>query len=248
MLDNECSSIRRLAPTPDSQPALPNTIEVLRRQEWLKALEPDDLAAVARYCKPRSWKASTIIFQRDDDGHEVILVCSGRIRLSVSSADGRELSLRYAGPGAWLGEIAVLCGTKRTADATASTDVEALIVSRRDLDKLMDERPSIAKAIARHLCDLLRATTGRLEAVVFQSLGARLARFLLELAELESRSAEKEILLEIPYSRAEIAGLISASRPKVSVAFSRLEKMRAIRRVSRGYICNIECLRNVAEA
>ncbi len=230
------------------RPASLNSVEVLRRQEWLKTLEPDDLGAVARYCRPRSWKASAVIFQRDDDGHEVILVCSGRVRLSVASADGRELSLRFAGPGAWLGEIAVLCGTKRTADATASTDVEALIISRRDLDKLMDERPSIAKAIARHLCDLLRATTGRLEAVVFHSLGARLARFLLELAELEGASTEKEIHIEIPYSRAEIAGLIGASRPKVSAAFSRLEKMRAIRRISRGYICNIEGLRDVAEA
>jgi CRP/FNR family cyclic AMP-dependent transcriptional regulator len=156
--------------------------------------------------------------------------------------------LRYAGPGSWLGEIAVLCGTKRTADATTVADVEALIISRRDLDKLMDERPAIAKAVARHLCDLLRATTGRLESVVFHSLGARLARFLLELATFESRSTEKEIFLEIPYSRAEIAELIGASRPKVSSAFSRLEKMRAIRRVSSGYICNIECLQNVAEA
>jgi CRP-like cAMP-binding protein len=225
-----------------------NTVEILRQQEWLTPLEANDLARVARVCKPRSWTASNIIFQRGDDGHEVILVCSGRIRLSVSSVDGRELSLRYAGPGSWLGEIAVLCGTKRTADATTVADVEALIISRRDVDKLMDERPAIAKAVARHLCDLLRATTGRLESVVFLSLGARLARFLLELATFESRSTEKEIFLEIPYSRAEIAEFIGASRPKVSSAFSRLEKMRAIRRVSSGYICNIECLQNVAEA
>lgn len=228
-------------------PARLDTIEILRQQEWLRTLEASDLVAAARVCKPHFWTASTVIFQRGDDGHEVILVCRGRIRLSILSADGRELSLRYAGPGAWLGEIAVLSGTKRTADATAVTDVEALTISGRDLDQLMDERPAIAKAIARHLCDLLRATTGRLESVVLHNLCARLARFLLELIELEGKSAESEIVLEIPYSQSEMAGLIGGSRPKVSQAFSRLQKMRAVRRTPIGYLCNVKCLKDVAK-
>jgi CRP/FNR family cyclic AMP-dependent transcriptional regulator len=65
-----------------------------------------------------SFQAGQAIFARGDSGTDIYLVTEGRVRLSVLSAEGRELSFSYAGPGDLFGEIAALDGGGRTADAT----------------------------------------------------------------------------------------------------------------------------------
>ena len=67
--------------------------------------------------------AGEMLFARGDPGNEIYLVVEGRIRISVLSSDGRELSFAHAVPGDVFGEIAALDGSPRSADATAITSV-----------------------------------------------------------------------------------------------------------------------------
>ena len=77
-----------------------------------------ELADIATY---RKWPAGTVIFQRGDEGNYMIVVISGRIKLSLITPQGRELMLRQHEAGAIFGEMAVLDGQTRSADATAMT-------------------------------------------------------------------------------------------------------------------------------
>ena len=103
----------------------------------------------------------------------------GRIRLSVLSSDGRELSLDHAAPGGIFGEIATLDGGERTAGATAITKVEAMSLPQRALMELIKSNPEVAMAAVRFLCTRLRETDQRLEAIALHRIEVRLARLML---------------------------------------------------------------------
>jgi CRP-like cAMP-binding protein len=110
----------------------------------------------------------------------------------------------------------------------------------------MATRPTIATGIIRFLCRRLRETSEQLEALALQRIETRLPRLLLRRVENAAiRGGEYELTLDL--SQSDIAALIGASRPKVSVGFGELEKQGAIRRVGRKLVCRVAALNALAE-
>jgi len=199
-----------------------------------------DAAAVRPLLHRRTVQAGTIVFHRGDAADAVYLVVSGQFRVSVTSADGRELSFRIVGPGGMVGEIGVLDGTPRSADLTALRSGELLALSRGALQSLLHTRPSIAGQVIRFLCRRLRDTSDQLEALALERIEIRLARLLL-------READGRQSITLDVSQSEIAALLGASRPKVNGAFAELEQRGAIRRDARTIHCDPALLSEIAE-
>ena len=99
------------------------------------------------------------------------------MRLSILTAEGRELSFAHAGPGQIFGEIAMLDGGMRSADATAVQRTVALTLSRGALLRVMQERPVVGEAMLRFLCGRIREADQQLEAIALYPIEGRLARF-----------------------------------------------------------------------
>ena len=227
------------------QDLLQAKLTLLATQNVFQGLGPPELAALARIGRARVWSAGMTIFQRGDTaGHDLILISSGRVRLSVLSMEGRELSLRHVAGGGMIGELAVLGGMDRTADATAVTEVTALVIPGVDLDRVLDEHPAILRAFLGFLCERLRSTTDQLEAIALYGLEARLARLLLG---FRPDGDAPHFILRLPYTQSEIADLIGASRPKVNQSFARLEEAGAIRRRKGQIICDTGLLMDSAD-
>src|SRR3954465_625211 len=99
---------------------MPSAVRMaLSRLDLFATLDEADLDAIAALSIERAYADGETIFSRGDPGEGMLVVLRGRIRLSIVSADGRELILREAEEGDVIGEIAVLDGGKRTADAVA---------------------------------------------------------------------------------------------------------------------------------
>lgn len=187
------------------------------------------------------------MFQRGDPAEEAFLITAGQLRISVCSADGRELAFRVAGPGDTVGEIAVLDESRRSADVTALRPTDVLVLSRADLRRLLARRPELAMGVIRFLCARLRDTSEQLEALALQRIEARLASFLLRLLNTPNPTSP-EVELTIGISQGEIAGLIGASRPKVNQAFTALEDQGALRRHGKTLFCHVALLAEIAGA
>lgn len=209
-------------------------------------LAAGDLAAVRALLRRRQFKAGALVFQRGDPADDVYLIVSGQLRISVGSADGRELAFRVVGPGEMVGELGVLDGSRRSADLTALRDSVLLGLGRSALQKLLETRPAIASGVIRFLCNRLRDTSEQLEALALQRIEVRLARLLLRLAHATA-PVRGEVELTLDLSQSEIAALIGASRPKVNVAFGELEGRGAIRRAGRKLHCRVAVLEELAE-
>ena len=154
-------------------------VELLGRSALFGSLSEADRAAIAARMRRVQFEPDQMIFSRGDPGREIYLVIQGRIRLSVLSSDGRELSLDHAAPGGIFGEIATLDGGERTAGATAISRVEAMSLPQRALMELIESNPKVAMAAVRFLCTRLRETDQRLEAIALHRIEVRLARLML---------------------------------------------------------------------
>jgi CRP/FNR family transcriptional regulator, cyclic AMP receptor protein len=224
-------------------------VDLLGRTSLFGTLDEAERRAVADEMREVSFDASQVIFARGDQGREIYLVVSGRVRLSVLTAEGRELSFAHAEPGAIFGEIAMLDGGVRSADATAVNKVSALSLSKPAFKRLMETHPLVADAAVRFLCSRIREADQQLEAIALYPIEGRLARFFLAAARAKSPdSSEGRVTIDLPMSQSELALLIGASRPKVNTALSVLEDSGALERSGTRITCDLEELQAIAGA
>lgn len=210
--------------------------------------DKDELSAVAALATYRKWTPGTVIFQRGDEGHHMIAVLSGRIKLSLITPQGRELLLRHIEAGALFGEMAILDNQPRSADATAITATEGYIIGKKAFLDFITHTPKAAESIIRYLCLQLRETTDRLETIALYDLNARVARFFLAtLRQIHGDELPESANLRLTLSQSDIAGILGASRPKVNRAILALEEGSAIKRADGVITCHIGRLKRVAE-
>jgi CRP/FNR family cyclic AMP-dependent transcriptional regulator len=224
-------------------------VELLGRTPLFGTLDEGERRAVADEMREVTFDPSQVIFARGDAGREIYLVVSGRVRLSVLTAEGRELSFAHAEAGAIFGEIAMLDGGPRSADATAVGKVSALSLSKPAFKRLMETQPHVADAAVRFLCSRVREADQQLEAIALYPIEGRLARFFLAAARQKSPGSEEgRVTIDLPISQSELALLIGASRPKVNTALSLLETSGALERSGAKIICDLEELQAIAGA
>lgn len=224
-------------------------LEMLGRTPLFGALEEADRKAVLQEMRETSFDGGQAIFSRGDDGKEVYLVTSGRVRLSVLTPEGRELSFAHAETGQIFGEIAVLDGGTRSADATAVSKVTALTLSKAALSRLIEQRTIVREAIVKFLCNRVREADHQLEGIALYPIEVRLARFFLAAARQKGElKPGARIVVDLPISQSELALLIGASRPKVNAALSLLEDSGAIERKDSRFTCDIDELETTAGA
>jgi CRP-like cAMP-binding protein len=158
---------------------------MLGRTPLLRRLPQDALTRLAGFAHLRPMQRGETLFRRGDPGTGLLLVVRGRIRVSVPSVEGRDGVLNLVRAGEVVGEIALLDGHARTADAVADTDGEVMLLERRDLLPLLAENGTLALALMEVLCERLRQTSAQVEALMFQESGPRIARALLQLSAVQ---------------------------------------------------------------
>jgi CRP/FNR family transcriptional regulator, cyclic AMP receptor protein len=226
----------------------PNGFAALSDFPIFAAMHADSIAALSAAVTRRSWAAGATIFQRGDAGDHLLAIRRGRVRLSLSSPQGREVVLRAVGPGEVLGEMALIDGLARSADAHALQDTECLILSRAGFHAVVQRHPDVSLALAQYLCSLLRSTNYQLESIAIYDLQARLARFFLFLLEQKhGQDIPPEPELSHGHNQSDLSAILGASRPKVNQALQALTSLGAIRREGAALACNLPMLRHFAQ-
>src|SRR5271166_5641988 len=109
---------------------MPTPSDALRRAELFAAMEPADIEAVLAQAITRKVARGTTILRRGDAGVSMMVVLGGKVRVGLTSEDGREVTLGIVGEGDVLGEMALLDGEPRSADAVALEDCNVLLLER----------------------------------------------------------------------------------------------------------------------
>jgi CRP/FNR family cyclic AMP-dependent transcriptional regulator len=160
-----------------------NKLAVLRKHPYFCDLGSEAFDQLCRYAKHATLKRGSTIFSKGDPGNSLVAVISGTVKISISSPDGRTAILNLIGPGEIFGEVALLDGHARTADATANTNCEIFVIDRREFLPFVRSQPALAMKFIELLCARLRWTSDQVEQVILQDLPGRLASALIRLTE-----------------------------------------------------------------
>ncbi|MBN9006031.1 MAG: Crp/Fnr family transcriptional regulator [Rhizobiales bacterium] len=156
---------------------------ILKMNPLFSDLGAEELQRIAALCHTEQLDAGEVLFQKGDDGDALYGVRRGQIRIETGATDGSRLTLNFQGSGDLFGEIAVLDGQTRTADAVAGEPTELFVLRRGDLLAFLEREPKIAIRLIELLCQRIRWISERMEESVLQPLPVRMARRLCALAD-----------------------------------------------------------------
>ena len=181
-----------------------------------QALRPGEREEVLRTATERRWPRGATIFQKGEPGSALMAVLRGRVRISTVSPAGRELTLNVIDAGGIFGELALLDGEPRSADAAALEDTLLLIVERRHFAPLLARNGDLSNRLLGVLCQRLRRTSRTLEEIALLELPERLARALIQLGQDYGQNVDGGVRLDIRLSQRELSALVGASRESVN--------------------------------
>ena len=197
-------------------------LSLLRSHPLFRDLPSSVIEHLGSYMKTRRVARGTAIFAKGDPGAGLMGVLAGSVKVSVASAEGKDIVLNVFREGDVFGEIALLDGRPRTADATAMSDCELIVIERRDFVPFLSSNPDVMLKFIEILCSRLRHTSEQVQDITFLNLPTRLAKTLLQLtgAGEEGSAAKRKAAI----TQREISQMIGMSRESTNKQLRAWEK------------------------
>jgi CRP-like cAMP-binding protein len=203
------------------------------RVEWggfVGLLDEVDRRAFLCVGRPRRYRAGQSLMLAGDRSDHVLCLVDGGAKISIDTVDGHELLLGLRGPGDLIGELAAVDagGSTRSANVVALGPLDTVVMTGQEFRSFLAEHRGATEALTVMLVRRLRqADRKRIE---FGSLDTprRVAHVLVEMAESHGRAVDDGVLIDLPLSQEEVAGLISASRESVARGLAGLRERSLI--------------------
>lgn len=190
----------------------PVSITALRILPMFESLNDERLEEIARIASLRSVARNTTILQAGDRTDNLYLVIAGALKVQISDQDGREVILSLLGPGEMFGEMGVIDEHPRSATVISTAPCDLVVIAKDDFKRCLAENFEVSLYIIENLVKRLRKADRKIESLALIDVYGRVARLLLEMAEVE----EGRKVVRRRITRQDIAKTIGASREMVS--------------------------------
>ncbi len=191
-------------------------LQMLRGSALFARLSDEETDVVLSHARIARYRRGQQIVAKGDPGVSMMAVLRGRVAIGATSVEGRQVVLSVLQAGDVFGEIALLDGKERTADATALIDCEILIISRRSFWSLLERRLDLCVDLMLVLCDRLRHTNEQVEDLAFLDLQSRTAKVLLRLLDESGVSQTRTAPATIRISQRALSELVGGSRESIN--------------------------------
>jgi CRP/FNR family transcriptional regulator, cyclic AMP receptor protein len=185
---------------------------VLRAVPLFSSFPEEPLRTLATLVTRRSATRGSIIMAAGDPTDSLYIILSGRLKVMMSDAEGKEVILSLLSSGEFFGEMGLIDDSPRSASVVAIEACELLVITRRDFKKCMTENGEMAMAVMRGLVRRLREADRKIGSLALLDVYGRVARLLLDMA--ETVDGQKMVTKRLP--KQDIAKMIGASREMVS--------------------------------
>lgn len=178
-------------------------------------LQEDELQRLAQRSEMVECKRNSTFYFAHEQSDSIFLVKQGRVKLTRTSAEGREVILDILAPGEIFGELAVTGEELRTHSATALDDAMVCIITRQEFEDLLKRHPEMALKVLKLVGLRRRELEMRLEDLIFQPVAARMVLTLLWQARRHGKP-EAGDSVSLPLTQKDLAHLVGASREAVA--------------------------------
>ena len=203
-------------------------LALLRDTDLFVDLDEAALQRIVDASARRDLRRGDVIFAEGAEPHHLYVVEDGRIAIASRSVDGRESVFALMERGALFGEMGLLDGLGRSAEARALEPSQIVEIPYEPVRAAFDERPELLWGVVALLAGRLRSMDSQLADSVFLDVTGRTAKRLLELAAEEDE-------FQLPITQEELAGMVGASRERVNKAIASFVRLGWIDQSERRY-------------
>ena len=195
----------------------------LRKVPLFNCLGEPEFEKISQLTVAQTYPKGSMIILAEDFGDTLFIIRKGQVKISVFHEDGREVIFSLLGPGKVFGELSLLDGKPRSANAVALKDSEVLTLRRADFLQLIIENPRVAALLLAELASRLRRTDEKIEGLALLDVTSRISQTLLQLAEDHGIEAAEGVLIESRPTHQQLANMSGTTRETVSRVMNRLE-------------------------
>src|SRR5260370_22420672 len=192
--------------------------ELLAQVGLFVDLTTAELEGLASLMRPRAYAKDEVIYLKGDPGTAFYVIASGKVKIALTSPDGKELIIRRLGPGDFHGELALLDDQPRSADAVATEQSVLPVLQRNAFRQFLSAHCDAATKLLATVSQYLRRNAEIIQDATFLDVPARLARILLELATPPGSTDLPPTGSVLPdrMKQAELASLVVANREGIN--------------------------------
>lgn len=227
------ASTRRVTPLRiiDPEPAHCSTerrYELLGQAQFFAHLPAEKLGAVNERFREVHYEQGAWIWHPGDDATEMFIVAAGQVKLVQHGAEGKDVVLRFAGPGDLIGESAAIGHTTYVTGAQAQTDCCLLRVESNDFQHLLKAEPSIALEVLQFAGEQLEDARQTIRSLSTKSVEQRIASVLLQLAEKHGEQSEHGLLIQLPLPQQDLAAMTGTTVETVSRILTQFKEQNLV--------------------
>ena len=200
----------------------------LNRINIFSDLSEKECESLKTLCKPRNYLKNSMIILEEEYGDLVFVVKIGTIKITRVNDEGKEVILALLGPGEMFGELAILDGEARSANALAQENCELLAINKEDFLDILKHYPTVSYNVMCELAKRLRKSDQQIEALSLSDAEHRIGVSLLNLAEDMGVIRKGKVTIQnLPFQQ-DIANMAGTSRETVSRVLKILENKNMI--------------------
>ena len=191
-------------------------IDFLKSVNIFSDLSDSELKSIQELCKTRKYPKNSMIILEEEMGDVVFIVMSGTVKITRVNDEGKEVILAMLGSGEVFGEMAILDGESRSANALSQENCEVITINREDFLNLLKTNNKVSLNLMTEFAIRLRKSDQQIEALSLDDAEHRIGVSILNLAEELGVIRQGVVTVDnLPYQQ-DIANMAGTSRETVS--------------------------------
>ncbi len=179
-------------------------------------LNDETLQKIEKVGTKKLFQKNDVVLMEDEVGTALFIIVTGKVKVSRTSTDGREVILTILSESDFFGEMAILDGQTRSATVIAIEDSELFIIQRSDFLELLKEFPEVSISLLQELTKRLRATDVKIKALSLKDAEGKVATVILQLADDVGKIKHGKVEIEKLPLQQDLANMAGTSRETIS--------------------------------
>ncbi|MBL1211713.1 MAG: Crp/Fnr family transcriptional regulator [Ignavibacteriae bacterium] len=190
--------------------------EFLKWVPIFSELEEETIEKIAQVGVRKSYGKENVILMEEEAGSALFVIISGKVKISRTSSDGREVILSILSESDFFGEMAILDGLTRSATVISIEESELYIIQRNQFLELLKSHPEISISLLQELTQRLRTADMKIKALTLKDAEGKVATVILQIADDYGKIKQGLVEIEKLPLQQDLANMAGTSRETIS--------------------------------
>jgi CRP/FNR family cyclic AMP-dependent transcriptional regulator len=199
-------------------------IDLIRRVPLFSTLTEEEFKCLEPIFQVKTYRKNQIVFMEEETGNYMYIVLAGKVKVTKTTATGKETILAIHQPGDFFGEMALLDGKTAPATVSSMEDCRIASIHHSDFQRMLMCNEKVVRQIVQVLCSRLRQVWAQVQDLSYSTADSRIRAGILNLSRKHGVQDSRGIIIDLKITHQELAELVGTSRETVTRTLARLQK------------------------